>query len=249
MTSKYFINSLEKGLKILTIFTEHGKPFGLSELAKIADMTLPTVNRYLKTLNDLGYLRFDPDVKKYSLHTKVFSLGLSALSKLDIHTRAHPLLVELSHKYNVSSQLAVLDGLDILYLDRIKGDFLVAYDHAIGSKLPAFCTALGRAILANLDVYDMKKLLKKAKLTPLTQHTIIDKTALIDELNKTKQRGYALNKEEVALGWVNYAVPIFNANSAKFSIGVSFPSDLVDNNTFVTEIIKELFEISKAISI
>ncbi|MEN8247118.1 MAG: IclR family transcriptional regulator, partial [Thermodesulfobacteriota bacterium] len=249
MSPRYFINSLERGLIILTKFADRGKPIGLSELANLTDLSLPTVNRYLKTLRDLGYLLFDTDTKKYSLSPKFLSLGFSALNKMDIRTRTHPFLAELAHKHNVNSQLAVLDGLNILYLERIKGDFLVGLDHPIGSKLPAFCTALGRAILAYLDDNEKKKLIKKIKPAPLTPHTILDKSALIDEINKTKQRGYAINMQEVALGWANYAVPIFHGNVVEASMGVSFPLDFVDNNTFVNDIIKKLLKLSKEISI
>jgi IclR family transcriptional regulator, pca regulon regulatory protein len=246
---RYFIYSLAKGISILRIFSQQTLPISLTDVAHLNQMNLPTASRYLRTLADLGYVILDFSTKKYMLTNKVIALGLGFLHNMDLRMRVHPYLVNLSREFNVSAQCAILDETDIVFVERTRGTGLVDFNLTAGSRLPAYCTAMGRAILAHLNPERAAQLIDQMDLKARTPFTIASKQKLMAELDRTRRRGYAQNIQEVTLGYVNYAVPIFDNGKVESAIGASFSLAQQKSDHFVRTLITKLLKASKEVSI
>jgi IclR family transcriptional regulator, pca regulon regulatory protein len=244
-----YIYSLEKGLAIIGLFSQLGPQLSLSELAKAANMGLGNATRYVQTLLELGYLNRDPLTKKYRLAPKILSLGFSLLKDMDIRARVTPHLAEITREFGVGSQCAILDETEIVYVERFRARSLVALDLTIGSRIPAYCTALGRAILAYLDANAMQRIVEKMDLAPLTPYTISNQKELFRELEQTRKRGYAINVQELILGQSGLAAPIFQRGIVEGAFGFSFPHQMMKDRKFKATMIARMTEIAQKVSI
>lgn len=220
---RYFVYSLENGLTVLEAFNNQKDWLSLSEIAKITKMNLPSASRYIRTLTDLGYLHCDVDNKRYSLAPRVLSLGFTALNNMDLRKRLYPFMVELNKKYDAVINLAILQDTDILFIERIIGRSFSNLDYKTGTRLPAYCTSLGRCILAFMDPKKAEEIIERSEIKKFTTDTIIDKTKLLSGLERDRQRGYSTAHEQMALGWKNVSVPILKADKIEGAIGISYP--------------------------
>jgi IclR family pca regulon transcriptional regulator len=246
---RHFINSLEKGLSILNTFSLTKPDLNLTELARENGMTLGSAHRYLLTLKELGYVAQNYKDKRYLLTTKVLSLGFSVLSNMDLKKRLLHHMMQMAKDMNVSTQCAVLDGVEIVYIERVRSSDVVNLDLNTGSRLPAYCTSMGKAILASMDEKKTRELIKKMNIVPLTPYTITKKTALLKDLKLTKERGYAINNQELMLGLKTLAAPIFKYGKVEAAFGVSYPIHRVEGNNLEDAFIKRMLEISQKVSI
>lgn len=248
--SKNFIISLEKGLSILNAFSVQKSDLTLTELARANGMTLGTAHRYLRTLKELGYVtQSNIENRKYRLTTKVLSLGFSVLSSMDLRTRLLPYMSRLSKEMSVTTQCAILDGTEIVYIERVRSNDVVNLDLSTGSRLPAYCTAMGKAILAFMDEKKSRELINKTNLVSHTPYTITDKKILWEELKLTQQRGFAINNQELTLGLRTVAVPIFRDIEVEAAFGISYPCHRVEGNNLEAILVEKAIEISKKVSI
>jgi IclR family transcriptional regulator, pca regulon regulatory protein len=248
-SKRNFIQSLEKGLSILTIFSQAGPQLTLTELAKSARMGLGSASRYVQTLMELGYLSRDPFTKTYRLAPKILSLGFGLIKNMDLRARITPYLAEINREFGVGTQCAILDDTEIVYVERFRARSLVTLDLTIGSRIPAYCTALGRAILAFLDEESKKRIVTRMNIIPLTRFTVADKGDLLRELEITRRRGYAVNVQELVLGQAGIAAPIFHGKAVEGSFGFSFPHEAMKDEKWKPTLIKRLKEIVEKVSI
>ncbi len=246
---RYFIYSLSKGIHLLKVFSQQGLPLSLTDVARLNQMNLPTASRYLRTLSDLGYIILDFSTKKYLLTNKITALGLGFLNNTDLRVRVHPYLVNLSREFGVSAQFAILDETDIVFVERTRGTGLVDFDLTAGSRLPADCTSMGRAILAYLKPEEAARLIDNTDLRSRTPFTIVTKQELMAELDLTRRRGYAQNFQEITLGYANFAAPILSNGKVEAAMGVSFSIGLTKDDGFVSRIVGRLLRASKEVSI
>jgi IclR family transcriptional regulator, pca regulon regulatory protein len=206
-----YSQSLERGLAILRCFTPERSVLGIADLADELEMSRSTTHRYVVTLVELGYLEQNAQ-RKYRLGLHVTDLGMSALNSTGLREHAHPYLEELRQRSSYTVSLAVLDGEDILYVDRVRS-FQRAQtdprlDLASGSRLPAYCTAMGKVLLANLPDAELHRLLASIKLTKRTPNTITTKMALREELDQIRDEGLAVNDQELAPEVHSIAAPV-----------------------------------------
>ena len=180
-----------------------------TELATANKITLATCARYISTLRDLGYLVQNPITKKYTLTPRILSLGFPFLKNMDLRTRLLPYMIEVTKELDVTTQCAVLDGTDIVFLDRVRSSQVVNLDLTVGSRLPCYCTALGKAMLAFMDDVEVRKIIDSIKFVQHTPYTVTDRDTFQRSLRLTKQRGYAINDQELTLGLKTLATPIF----------------------------------------
>jgi IclR family transcriptional regulator, pca regulon regulatory protein len=246
---RYFVNALEKGLSVLMTFSRHKSPLRLSEIARHNSMNLPTASRYLKTLTDLGYLDFESSTETYTLTQQVASLGLSFLMNMDFRTKLYPHLVAISQEFKIATQCAILDGLEIVFVERVRGTELIDLRLMTGSRLPAYCTSQGRAILAYFENNKALELINKMDLCPLTPYTITDKQKLLAEIDRTFRRGYAQSIQEITMGFANYAVPIFKGGEVEGALGVTFSVSLKKNVEFRDALLNRLIAAGRKASI
>ena len=225
MDDKNQIGSLEKGLNILSLLSQRGSPIRLEELTRITGMKKTTCFRFLQTLKRLNYVEQDPESKKYWLGTRIISLGLSALNNLNIRKLALPFMKKLREETGETVNLSVLDGTDIVFIERLQSSFIVDSNLHVGSRLPVYCTSMGKAILAHLPEAKVEEILSQIHFEKRTEKTIVSPKSLREELKKVRARGFAINDQELEKGLYAVAAPILNHNGeAIAAMNISFPS-------------------------
>lgn len=246
---KWFIQSVGKSIACLRTFSRNRPVLTLSEVAKANGMNLATARRYLETFRGLGYVVRDESSKTYQLTPKVLRLGSWVIESMDLRSRLLPFMRALAQRFDITIGCAILDGSEIVYIERFRSSDVVNLDLTVGSRLPAYCTSLGKAILAFLDEETLRSLLDKMNLIPQTRHTITDKAALWEDLQLTASRGYSISDEELTLGVKSIAVPIFNRNRVVAgSLGVSYPSKRGEEDGLKETFIHELLAIAQRVS-
>jgi IclR family pca regulon transcriptional regulator len=208
-----YSHSLERGLAILACFTPERPVRGIADIADELDMTRSTTHRYVITLVALGYLERGAS-RKYRLGLRVTDLGMSALNATGLWEHAHPYLEELRRETSYTVSLAVLDGTEIVYVDRApssrRGRGNIDLDLHPGSRLPPSCTAMGKLLLAHVPEPEQSELLASMKLTKRAPNTITGKKALREELDQAREAGFAVNDEELAAELYAIAAPVRN---------------------------------------
>ena len=208
-----YSQSLERGLAILGCFTPKRPVLGIADIADELGMSRSTTHRYVITLVALGYLEQGAS-RKYRLGLRVTDLGMSALNSTGLREHAHPYLEELRQRTSYTTSLAVLDATDILYVDRVRsfrrGQSTIDLDLHTGSRLPAYATAMGKLLLANLPDPEQRDLIAQTKLTKKGPNTITSKKTLREELDHIHTAGFAVNDQELAANLYAIAAPIRN---------------------------------------
>jgi IclR family pca regulon transcriptional regulator len=208
-----YSQSLERGLAILGCFTAERPVLGIADIADELGMSRSTTHRYVITLVALGFLEQGAS-RKYRLGLRVTDLGMAALNATPIREHAHPYLEELRQRSSYTVNLAVLDGPEILYVDRARsfrrGQSKIDLGLHPGSRLPAYCTAMGKLLLANLPEGEQRDLFSAMKLTKRAPNTITSKKALREELDEVREEGFAVNDQELAPELHSISAPVRN---------------------------------------
>jgi IclR family transcriptional regulator, pca regulon regulatory protein len=207
-----YSQSLERGLAILSCFTPKRPVLGIADIADELGMSRSTTHRYVITLVALGYLEQGAS-RKYRLGLRVTNLGMSALNSTGLREHAHPYLEELRQRTSYTTSLGVLDGTEVLYIDRVRSyrrQGRIDLDLHPGSRLPAHATAMGKMLLANLPEGEQRELIASMKLTKRGPNTLTSKKALREELEEVREEGFAVNDEELAPGLFAIAAPVRN---------------------------------------
>jgi IclR family transcriptional regulator, pca regulon regulatory protein len=206
-----FSQSLERGLAILCCFDPEHQLLGIVDIAQELGMSRSTTHRYVITLAALGYLEQGPG-RKYRLGLRVTGLGLSAMSGMGLREHAHFDLNELCQRTGFTVSLAILDGPEILLLERLRGARRTLHraDPAVaaGSRLPAHCTAAGKLLLAQLPERAQRELVDELRLERHGPNTILAKTALRRELAQIREEGLAVDDQELSEGLYAIAAPL-----------------------------------------
>jgi IclR family pca regulon transcriptional regulator len=204
--------SLERGLAILSSFSESRPLLGIAELGRDVELNKSTTHRYVATLTALGFLQQDVDTRKYRLGPRVVEMGFAAVNSLEITRLAGRALQSLSDETGCTVSMAVLDGTDIVYVDRRRsireGKFGIELNLHVGSRLPAYCTSLGKMLLAHQPPERLKILLDRTDLARRGPHTITAREALLTNLRQVRGTGVALNDEELTPGLRSIAAPV-----------------------------------------
>jgi IclR family transcriptional regulator, pca regulon regulatory protein len=211
-----YSQSLERGLAILECFTPEHPVLGIADIAEELGMSRSTTHRYVTTLLALGFL-VQGAKRKYRLGLRITELGMSALNATDLREHVHADLGELSNRVGYATSLAVLEGTEIVYVDRVLG--LRRRQNAAGpvvgpgSRLPTHCTALGKILLAYLPEEERRQLLSETELKLHGPNTIVTKSMLRDELAQVLEEGLAVEDQEMASGRIAIAAPVLNEAS------------------------------------
>jgi IclR family pca regulon transcriptional regulator len=204
---KEFMLTLAKGLAVLGSFGEGRAAMTLSEAAAATDLTRAAARRVLLTLEELGYVARNG--RSFSLAPRILELGFAFLSTQSWIDRAEPLMKELSHAARESCSAAILQGSDIVYVARMPAPHrLMSTTIAVGSRLPAFHTSLGRVQLGFLSDGELRERLAAARIVPHTARTLTEPARLIDRIRADHAQGYAIVDGELEEGLRSLAVPI-----------------------------------------
>lgn len=201
-----FVESLDRGLRLLRAFGESTAPMSLSEVARVADLPRATARRILFTLQHAGYVASDG--KLFALTPHVLTLAGSYLRSNQIVAVLQPLLDRISAEAQEISSVAVLDGDDVVFIGRASPTRIFTGGVDIGYRLPAFCTAVGRALLGRLKDAELKASLSSMKREALTPETITDPKRLLAAVIADRGRGYSLVDREAEPHFRSIAVPV-----------------------------------------
>lgn len=205
-----FMTSLARGLAVLQAFSDSRRSLTIAQISQKTGIPRAAVSRCLYTLKQLGYA--ESDVNNYSLRPKVLTLGYSYLSSTPLTVSAQPYLNQISRTLNESCSLAVLDDNEVLYVARSATSRVMSVALNTGSRLPAYCTSLGRVMLAHLPDAELQAYLDKVRLKPLTEHTVTTQKQLRAVLHEVRAQGFAINNEELEVGLRSIAVPVRGAS-------------------------------------
>ena len=248
--SRYGIESLARGLATLALFSSDAPSLSFTEIVETLKLHKSTAFRVLSTLETAGYLERDAATRRYRPGLKVLQLGFTALSSLEVRQIARPYLERVALELNETASLAVLDGLHIIYVDRIRNRAIVGVVLGVGSQVPAHSTSLGKVLLADLPAGEIKKRLAGVELARYTPHTIVDRSALLAELALIRKRGYAINDEELAIGLRGVSAPIRDATRrAVAAINVSGPTATISRERLKSEIMPAVVKTAGQISL
>jgi IclR family pca regulon transcriptional regulator len=248
-----FSQSIQRGLAILSSFKPTRPLLGVSELAREVGLGRSTAHRYVATLAALGYLEQDPPSRKYRLGPKVIDLGFSAINSMELRSISQPYLQRLSNDTGYTANMAILDDTDIIYIERCrsskKGPSEVELDLHVGSRLPAYCTSMGKVLLAYLPDDERDARLDRSPLKRHGPNTVTDKAALVDELDRVRETGIAINNEEIAFGIRAIAVPVRGrSGSVVASVGFGVHNSWVRIQDLVLELTPMLQNTASEIS-
>jgi len=208
----YRVEALARGLSVLSQFGQSSVELSLTEIAVATGLSKSTAFRLVRTLEEAGYLLRHAESQRYRPGLKVLELGFTALSSLGIRDVARPFLELLSRETGETVSLSLLDGLDVVYIDRVRNRSIVGVVLGLGSRIPAHCGSMGKAMLAHLPAAELAARLDAAPLAPCTRHSIVDPAELEQELERVRRRGYAVNDEELEIGLRAVAAPIRDHN-------------------------------------
>ncbi len=204
-----FMTSLARGLAVIQAFNHEKRELTISQLSNKTGLSRAAVRRCLYTLARLGFAGSD-DGRHFFLRPRVLALGHSYLFSMPLASAAQPVLEHLSRILHESCSIATLDGLDIIYVARADVTRIMSIDLGVGSRLPAFCTSMGRVLLASLAADQLESYLTRVEFTRYTDRTVTTVEKLRQVLGVVHLRGYAMVDQELELGLRSMAVPIQN---------------------------------------
>ncbi len=205
-----FVQAFARGLRVIQAFDGRSRELTLTEVAEAASLTRAGARRILLTLEHLGYVRLDE--RAFSLTPRILSLGFPYLTALPFWNLAEPVMEALVQKLHESCSAAVLDGAEIVYVLRVPTQKIMAINLSMGSRLPAYCTSMGRVLLAGLTASEAAEVLKHSDLKALTQHTETRLTRLKAIVDDARTKGWTLVDQELEEGLISLAVPIVGAS-------------------------------------
>lgn len=203
------IHGLAKGLAVIEVFDASHARLSITDVAALTGLERATARRCLLTLTSLGYASYDG--KFFMLTPRVLRLGHSYLAATPLPGIIQPVLERLTAATGESASASVLDGTDILYIARASLRRVMSINLSPGTRLPAYCSSMGRVLLAAMPPAAARGVLKRSELLANTPNTKTDIGALMDELALVGRQGYAVIDEELELGLRSIAVPLFNA--------------------------------------
>jgi IclR family pca regulon transcriptional regulator len=221
-----FVASVQKAFRVLEALSEATTELGLSEVAARTGIGRSAAQRFLYTLQTLGYLTQDPVSKGYRLSSKLLALSGSYVRTDILRVKAHPILEEANRRCEETINLTVLDGTDVVYILRFPSKHVVSVNLTVGTRLPAFCTAPGRVLLAQMERAKVDHVLARSQLIKRTETTETDPRRLHEILAQVRRQGYALSNQEAFVGDISIAAPIFDEQgqvAAAVNVAVPFP--------------------------
>lgn len=201
-----YVQSFARGLQVIRSFSAAAPQQTLSEVAQRAGLTRAGARRILLTLEGLGYVHCNG--RQFSLSPRILDLGFAYLSSLPLWNLAEPVMERLVEEVKESCSAAVLDGPDIVYVLRVPTHKIMSINLGIGSRLPAYCTSMGRTLLAELDEAALDEILREYPPAQRTERTITDPAQLRAELARVRQQGWCIVNQELEEGLVSLSAPI-----------------------------------------
>jgi DNA-binding IclR family transcriptional regulator len=224
-TGQYRIKVLEKALAVLELFDEQGTELTVTEIGERLGIHKTTAFRIVTVLDEANYLEKAHGSMKYRLGFKLLHLGSLVEGGAELKKRARPILEKLKQECDETVHLVILNKGEALYLDKIEGLKTVRVVSRVGMTLPAHCSGVGKVLLAHLPEDRVESIIRAKGLKRFTPNTITERDALRTELRRIRERGYALDNEEIEIGLKCVAAPISDgAGTVIGALSISGPA-------------------------
>ncbi len=234
----YFVKSTEKTLAVLLAFNGGNPEMTVSQVAAATEQTRASARRFLLTLTDLGYL--EANGANFRLTPRVLDLGASYLSGLTLPKAATLHLESLARELGESAALCVLEGQDILYIERVSSPRLYSMNVSIGNRLPAWVTSMGRVLIAELGAAEQEAFLAQIDLQRYTEHTVASLEDLRAELARVKEQGWSLVNQELDEGLRGLAVPVYRGDQLLGALNISVQRGRADRQSITEQLVPRL---------
>ena len=221
---------LAKGLKVIEAFTAERPKLSIAEAADATQYDRATTRRCLLTLAELGYCAYDG--KYFTVTPRILRLGTGCLAAMPLPRIVQPYIDQLSEKIHQSTSVSILDGKEIVYVARAAQQRVMSVTLMPGSRLPAYCTSMGRVLLAALPDDQVKDLLLAEDLVARTPNTETSPDRLLDNLQQIRKHGYAAIDQEVEMGLRSIAVPLTDFRQrtvAALNVGFAATTESLDS--------------------
>ena len=241
------VQSFARGLAVIRSFNAQRTQQTLSDVAAATGLTRAGARRILLTLQGLGYV--SSQGRQFSLTPKILDLGFAFLSSQPLWHLAEPVMQALTAKIHESCSMAVLEGGDIVYLLRVPAGKIMSINLGVGSRLPAYCTSMGRVLLAGLDEASLAQALSQHELAARTPRTLTRLSDLKAELRRVRERGYCIVDQELEEGLISIAAPIVDRNGAVVAaLNISGSSHRTPEAEVVKQFLPQLLSAAAEIS-
>ena len=210
VVSPLFVNSVEKAFRVLSVFDVKRQQLSLSQIAAQAGLDMSAAQRFVYTLAKLGLLQREADSRLYSLAPRMLDFARQYIAGNAFVSLASPFLQQLSRETEETVNITALDGTEVIVLQRIVSRHVLTPDVIVGTRMPAYCTSSGLAILAALPNEEAAAVLNASNLIRHTQHTVNDRAAILARLEMIRETGYAHTEDELYLGDIATAAAVLD---------------------------------------
>jgi IclR family pca regulon transcriptional regulator len=247
---KNIVQSLAKGFRVLEAFSSTMPELTLAEVARRADLDNATAFRLLNTLVMLGYVARVPGTRDFRLTLKCLDLGFNSIARMDLRERVRPVLRSLVGEVNEAASVGVLDGADVVYIERVQAGLVrLGVDVRVGSRIPAYCSALGLAILAYLPGGEQARVLHLKPRVKLTPRTVNDLKDIQARLARVRRAGYVVVDQEITSGLRALAAPVLDPDGQVIAaVSVVAPSMRMPLERFLKVAVGPVQEAARTIS-
>ena len=248
--SKSTVQSVAKAFDVLRAFDPANPELTITEVAGLAGLDRGTTFRLIHTLIDLGFLASVPGTRRFRLTLKCLELGFNALAASGLKAQSRPLLRELVPGTAQAASLGILDGAEVVYIERVQIDLgRDGLERRIGSRIGAYATALGHAILAWHPPDHARRVLDSAQRVRLSDRTLIDLDALCERLETVRRQGYAVSDGENAYGLQAVAVPVLGVDGrARAAVSLTTQRVAGTLSAFVAQALPPLNRVADSLS-
>lgn len=218
------VQTIDRTLDIIELLATSREGLGVTEIGQKIDLHKSTVYRLLTALLDRGYIEKDPKTSTYKIGLKFIEISGLFLKKLELKTEALPFMRQLAEKVGQPVHLAILEGTDVIYIEKVELVNSIRMYSQIGRRVPVYCSAIGKILLTGLTPEHFTEVLESIKFEKLTSNTVVSKEDLIHELDGVKAKGWAVDNEEHENNIRCIAAPIFDY-TGKIIAAVSVSGD------------------------
>lgn len=242
------VNLVDRIFVILEYLSLATEPKGPTDIAQATGLHKSTVHRLLTAMNDRGYVERDKN-GTYRIGVKLVEIASNHINNLELHAEARPFLNEIREELGLSVYLGILDNREVVYVEKLDSGRNLRLYTQIGLRVPAYCSSLGKCLLANMSGDDLDYLLYGVTLDKFTENTITSKKQLKTHLREVRKQGWAMDNEEYIVGNRCVAAPIFDyRGEAIAAVSVSGPASVFDDEKKLAQVVKRTKETAAKIS-
>jgi IclR family KDG regulon transcriptional repressor len=245
-----YLKTLARGIRVLTAFTPVEPELSLTEIAEFLNVDPSTASRFAYTLKELGYLERDSETKLYRVTPQVYAFAISLVGPRNLREISRPYMERLRDRIGETVVLSVRDGTEVVIVEVVETHHSLAPRGWVGGRVPVHCSAMGKAMVAYLPESELARTLDAIRFTRRTSNTITNRLDFLKELERTRERGWALNREEFSVGVVSVAAPILSGESkAIAAMCIDIPTARIEDNADVQRLAEEVTRVAGEISV